>query len=342
MAPQTITRQAPPNFTLWMERQFSGGEIGKRMIAAARAVGTDLEIISTPKQKMDTRDVEAYPYFKEGQPAVDEANRVIDKYGIDALWVRQAAQYPDALAQLSRPAHISCTPSVFHKVDNKAMFLEELGDDPARPKAVQVIGVRELVEAYGMYINEWGELCVKPVIGVNGSGYWHLTHEDSLIFSDPDRRRMPPEAYFTGLGIDPNSSTPLLLGEWLPGPEVSIDILCWEGEPLIHACRTKKIDRDAQHISSNHSMIEHARMLARKFKFHGIISVQYRKDKDGNWKILEINCRPAGGSINSEDAGFGIITGWTLLLIGAARPEDIKQVHDSLTIEFDRVARIVR
>jgi predicted ATP-grasp superfamily ATP-dependent carboligase len=130
--------------------------------------------------------------------------------------------------------------------------------------------------------------------------------------------------------------------EWLPGPEVSIDILCWNGEPLIHAARVKASD-NVQVIKSEHPMVEHARMLARKHKFHGIISVQYRLDANGDWKALEINGRPAGGCIHSEDAGFKIITMWTWLVLEVIRPEDVPQhhqFHGKKVVEFVRTPHI--
>ncbi len=121
----------------------------------------------------------------------------------------------------------------------------------------------------------------------------------------------------------------MIMMDYLPGPEVSVDLLTWEGTPLIHAARTKS--GDTQRIQSEHEVLEHGYDIASRLGFHGIISLQYRLDADKNWKILEINPRPAGGSTNSEDAGFGIITDWAKLVAGEIGPNDVKQRHGDVT-----------
>jgi hypothetical protein len=340
MQSRTTSQALPQVFTLWMERGFSRSLIAIRMVEAAKLVGVDLRIISTPEQPLDGTTVLALPLFEEGASAIKEANRLIAEHHIDALWVQNSAVYD--LSGLTCTVHAAAAPDVIELVDDKARFNEWLGDDPARLDATEVRGVDAAIAEYGRRSLEQ-EVCVKPVKGVNGNGYWHLTRTESLIFSDVLQRRMPPEAYFSGLAGEEDPERPLLFMEWLPGLEVSIDILCWNGEVLIHAARTK-VGKNEQDISSDHPMVEHARGLAKRKKFHGLISVQYKQDRPdntGNWKALEINPRPAGGSIYSEDAGFGIITAWILLILGAIRPEDIKQHYDDVTVEFERVAHIV-
>lgn len=132
----------------------------------------------------------------------------------------------------------------------------------------------------------------------------------------------------------------MLVMDWLPGPEVSVDLLCWRGRPLIHAARTK-IDANHQRIDDEHDVIEHTRRIAERLGLHGIVSAQYRLDRDGRWRMLEVNPRPAGGSIHSEDAGFGIITAWTGLVTREIEPDDCLQHRASTTIRFERSARIV-
>lgn len=361
MQPQVATTQP---YVLCVERQFSGAAILTRMQQAALKAGIELVIITAPEQNMPDTRVLAFPRLKKGLPAITEANRLIAEHGIDALWVRDSAVYADALAQLDCTVHAPATPDVFRLVDDKAKFDEWMGNDPTRAEATEVRGPRAVRREYKRRRKLGQEVCIKPVVGVNGLGYWHLREDTVLAFSDPDRRRMHPETYFTELRLEAKRQRRkkkaglkgflkrlafwreenvkrLLMMEWLPGPEVSIDVLCWQGQPLVHAARTKLVEKDAQRITDDHPMAEHARMLAEKLGFHGIVSVQYRRDKDGNWRILEINPRPAGGSIYSEDTGFRVIELWTWLLLGVITPKEAAgmQFRGEHTVEFIRVAQ---
>lgn len=327
-------------FRFWVERGFSRTQIIARMITAAKLVGVDLQIVSTPKQPISAEILEI-PYLVSGAPDIDQINKLIAEHSIDALWVQRSAEY-DLSGITSCAVHTAMSPENVKLVDDKSRFNDWLGDHAARTDATEVSGVQELITEFWRRRQAGQQVCVKPVHGVNGHGYWHLTEEDSLIFSDPDRRRMPPAAYFTGLSIedDPSSPRRLLVMEWYPGPEVSFDILCWEGEPLIHAARIK-VSSDSQQIDDDHPMVIHAYAVAKLLGAHGLVSMQYRLDPRRNWKMLEVNPRPAGGSIHSEDAGFGVLTAWTQLLVGAAQPADIAQVSAKRTVVFERLARVI-
>lgn len=329
---------ARPTATVWLERGFSRRPIAERM---KRAV-PGLRLIGTPKLALPGATALALPDF--GKPgAVDHANRLIAEYGIDALWVQNSARFP-SLSQLDCTVHAAATPDVIKLVDDKSAFSDWLGDDPVRADAVEVTGIEALSEEYYRRRAEGRQVCVKPVIGVNGFGYWHLTEDEgsSLLFSDPNRRRIHPSVYFVALGLEEDRRGPqrLLVMDWLPGPEVSFDLLCWRGRPLIHAARTK-VEEDIQIVSAEHPMTEHAYRTAERLALHGIVSMQYRLDSDRDDRMLEINPRPAGGCIHSEDAGFGVIGGFAKLVAGIAGPDDMVQYRGPRKrLEFDRVPRI--
>lgn len=321
---------------LWIERGFSRLPIAERMLAAQ----PDIELFTSPSQTPSGARPLVMPQTSSAD-RVAALNAVIAEHRIDAFWPQQAATR--SLEGLTCTVHAAATPEMIALVDDKDAFMRWLGDDPYRPDQVEVIGADGVEREYAQRSAEGRAVCVKPVIGVNGSGYWRLVSEDGAKFlDDPEPREIDANVWLMAMrqmeeGRDPRR---LLVMDWLPGPEVSLDILCWHGEPLSSAARTK-IDANHQRIESDHQVMGHAHSIARLLNLHGIVSMQYRLDQDGRWRMLEVNPRPAGGSIHSEDAGFGIITDWTGLITGRIRPDDVKQVEAAHTVKFARTATII-
>ncbi len=321
---------------LWMERGFSRREIGQRMLSAVAG----MEVISTPEQPVPGTEVLRFPVFKEvGQEAgVAILNNMVERYNITAIWPQRSAYYD--LSEINCTVHVPASPETINLIDDKVAFMEWLGNDNHRLETAEAVGVDAVKELFYERKAQNKETCVKPVVGVNGEGFWRITDTAATTFlMDPIEREIHPDVYFTALAVDEAVKGPqrLAVMDWLPGPEVSIDLLCWYGRPLIHAARTK-IDADHQRIQAEHPVLSHTHMVASRLALHGIVSMQYRLDTHGNWKMLEINPRPAGGSIHSEDAGFGIISEWAQLVAGIKDPQQVAQHHDDVLLEFQRVA----
>ncbi|HET6747550.1 MAG TPA: ATP-grasp domain-containing protein [Candidatus Saccharimonadales bacterium] len=323
---------------LWVERGFGRREIVPRMLAAAPS----LSIISTGKQPIEGTSILDYPSLStpEGIRAI---NRLIEANGVDALWPQRAAHYD--LSDVNAEVHAAATPEVIALVDDKARFAEWLGDDPFRADTTEVIGATGVASEYARRHANGQAVCVKPVVGVNGEGYWHLreAEQPSTMLDTPEKREMHPELYLKAMELYERDAAQqrLIVMEYLPGPEVSNDVLCWRGIPLLHAARTK-LGNHTQRIQSDHPTIPHAYRVAEELKLHGVVSMQYRLDAEGTWKMLEVNPRPAAGSINSEDAGFSILTGWAKLVGKLAGPSDLAQFHGDVTLAVKRIAQVVR
>ena len=319
--------------SLWMERGYSRNEIAKRMKAAV----PDLTLLSSTVQPID--NTEALPFPLAHTPdAIAHLNETIEKYNIDALWPQNSARYD--LSDIQTEVHAAATPETIALVDDKVAFNEWLGDDPYRPFSAEVIGVEAIHKEINRLSGEGHELCIKPVIGVGGNGYWRFDKDASKSFlHKPENRTIHPDVYLDALAHDEAVHDPqrMVLMDYLPGPEVSVDLLTWRGTPLIHAARTKEDFSPTQRIQSEHEVIDHTHAIAAKLGFHGIISLQYRLDSEGKWKMIEINPRPAGGSIYSEDGGFGIISNWAKLVSGKIEPQEVEQKHGEVTITQRRV-----
>lgn len=321
---------------LWIERGFSRLQITERMLAAEPS----LVLFTNPSQTPPGATPLTMPETTSAG-RIDALNAVIAEHRIDAFWPQNSALRD--LSGLDCQVHAAGSPETIALVDDKNAFMQWLGDDVRRPDQVEVLGADGVEEEYARRHAEGRIVCVKPVIGVNGSGYWKLTPENGGAFlDDPEPREIGAGVWLAAMRVAERDASPrrLLVMDWLPGPEVSVDLLCWRGVPLIHAARTK-IDANHQRIESDHCVVPHAREIARRLGLHGIVSMQYRLDQAGDWRMLEVNPRPAGGSIHSEDAGFRIITEWTRLVTGQVDPQDVVQHHASHMVRFVRSAVIV-
>lgn len=101
--------------------------------------------------------------------------------------------------------------------------------------------------------------------------------------------------------------------EWLPGPEVTVDTFAdFEGKLLGIAPRIRAQTRggiSTKGLFIKDEQIENAcRIVHERLKIIGPTNTQFMKDKSGNWRLLEINPRYAGGLGLSYQAGFDSIT----------------------------------
>ncbi len=303
------------------------------MIKAAPA----LTFFGTPEYPVEGAPSLAYPSLATSE-GITALNKLISVHGIDAMWAQSSARFN--LDNVACEVHAAAAPEIIALLEDKKKFTDWLGDDPYSADTAEAVGVEEVAEEYERRREQGKEVCVKPLEGVSGQGYWKLTETPKVPFiHDPYDREIHPEVYFKALEIEQAKNGPkkLLVMDWLPGPEVSVDLLSWRGQPLIHAARTK-LDRNTERVQSEHPVVEHARTLVGKLALHGITNVQYMLDTNSEWKILEINPRPAGGAVYGEDGGFGVISGWAKLVSHEAVPDDILQHHEDVLLTITKMA----
>lgn len=137
-------------------------------------------------------------------------------------------------------------------------------------------------------------LCVKPVQGIYGMGFWRFDDGASPMaaFSQPDSRQVQTATYLQALEAAPESE-PLVLMPWLPGPEYSVDMLVERGTVLAAVARRK--EGALQHLENSGAAFELAQACAAAMQADGLVNVQTRNDHHGNPLLLEINMRPSGG-----------------------------------------------
>jgi carbamoylphosphate synthase large subunit len=147
--------------------------------------------------------------------------------------------------------------------------------------------------------------CVKPPIGIYGAGYWRLDDDISLFsqMMDPDKRRISTSVMLQATRtMGPEDR--LLVCEYLPGSETSIDVACADGETLVAVGR-KKSGR-VRTLIVDGPAIELARATVALFGLSGVVNVQTRNRADGSPALLEINARMSGGCMTTAFAGVNI------------------------------------
>ncbi|EIG6150603.1 ATP-grasp domain-containing protein [Escherichia coli] len=137
-------------------------------------------------------------------------------------------------------------------------------------------------------------VCVKPVTGIYGMGFWRFDDCASpmAVFNHPEHRLVSPQQYIAAASAA-ESFKPLVLMPYLPGPEFSVDILADKGEILAAVGRRK--EGAIQYLVNEGSAWELACDCARVMKADGLVNVQTRNDVNGNPVLLETNMRPSGG-----------------------------------------------
>jgi len=115
-------------------------------------------------------------------------------------------------------------------------------------------------------------------------------------------------ALFNERGIDRDR---LLVQEYLPGDEVTVDALCDFNGDLVVACPRIRIATKGGICSvgkniHDESLLEYVKNITKNLKFYGPINVQFKQDKQGVFKLLEINPRCAGSLSITKRNGVNI------------------------------------
>jgi len=165
-------------------------------------------------------------------------------------------------------------------------------------------------------------LCVKPVRGIYGQGFFRLAvtpdAHQQLFYPD---RRIIQAAQFGVLahqnGLKHGHSNWMVM-EFLGGPEYSVDCLAWDGKLVTAVAREKQGGNRGQVIVHDETLLDYCRTLVDVFKLKGVFNAQFLRNKRGELKVLEINPRFSGGTGMSVRAGVNLPWWWLKLTAGGS------------------------
>ncbi len=241
---------------------------------------------------------------------VEPAPRDPDDYVAQCLRIarerRVAAFFPGldltAIARESRQFAAACGTRVMLPGDagiiaileNKATLYRSLANTAVPvPEHESVSTLEAFDRAYARLRRRHAMICIKPEVGVYARGF-KVIHEDL----DPYDELMNTSAYRVRLEDlrralgSRDSFGPLLVMEYLDGPEYSIDCYARQGE-LIYAIPRRKLSL-GQILDADPQIYTLARGITEHFSFDGLFNVQI-KTGSGVPKCLEVNPRLSGG-----------------------------------------------
>lgn len=148
-------------------------------------------------------------------------------------------------------------------------------------------------------------LCVKPVTGIYGLGFWRLddTAAPMSALTCPNSRKVHPEIYLHALEQQ-KYFEPLVLMPYLPGPEHSVDMLVEKGNVIAAVARRK--EGALQYLEQSGPAYELGKKCAQIMQADGLVNVQTRNNDEGDPVLLEINMRPSGGIGYTRHSGVNL------------------------------------
>jgi hypothetical protein len=147
-------------------------------------------------------------------------------------------------------------------------------------------------------------VCVKPAVGVAGAGFYKLddaTDDPAALFALPSHA-MSRARYEDLLGRA-GTVAPLLVSEWLPGPEWSTDCLSDDGTLLAAVTRGKTAPPFVRTLVEVPAVRELAERVVQGFGLGYLSNVQTKERASGEPVLLEVNTRAASGLYQSCTTG---------------------------------------
>ncbi|TSA81382.1 ATP-grasp domain-containing protein [Deinococcus detaillensis] len=189
----------------------------------------------------------------------------------------------------------STDPASFERCEDKAHFYQTFAEHIPMPETRPVHNWPEMLAAARELEAEYGSACIKPARGIFGIGFRILTEGDDLKYflsGNPLRLSYPAAE----LLFKDQELPVMLVMETLPGFEYSIDALARGGELLTCVIRRKLVGLGNLQTAVEHpQMREWTALLCRELQMDGLFNAQFREDKHGQPKLLEVNARASGG-----------------------------------------------
>lgn len=146
------------------------------------------------------------------------------------------------------------------------------------------------------------DACIKPTVSIYGKGFHRLMRADAA--ERPSRGLTAQEWIARYAAVGPIS--PQLVLEYLPLHEFSVDCIGDAGRMVTGVVRKKAITSDTQTLDDNPAVLADAGRLVSRFGLSGLVNIQFKTDRQGQPKLLEINPRASGGIAMSCLSGLNL------------------------------------
>jgi len=197
-------------------------------------------------------------------------------------------------------------------VNNKARLYENLREEKNLLPEYALVNNSKLFSSSVIKLGYPNKKIVMRLAEGNGSRGFRILSEnenkyDALFLNKPSNNVITLDEIIKV--IQEREIPEIVLSEFLPGIEVTVDSIVHKGKILRHATRTR--DKIVNGISvagkfiQNEDIDEKILKIVKKFDgLYGPIGFQFKQDEDGNYKLLEINPRLQGASVTALGVGI--------------------------------------
>ncbi|MEY4590361.1 MAG: hypothetical protein RL497_2437 [Pseudomonadota bacterium] len=183
-------------------------------------------------------------------------------------------------------------------INDKGRFCQTLNlptAPPAEFRAVETLA--QFDAAFEELRVRHDKLCIKPASGVFGLGFSVLDEKRSCaeILLEGIAYHINVQDLRRGLG-ELGQFKKMLVMEFLPGHEYSVDCLAHQGQLITAVPRRKSnAQGQGQTIDLRDDILQSVAKLATDYQLNGFFNAQFRERKHGGLGLLEINARLSGG-----------------------------------------------
>jgi carbamoyl-phosphate synthase large subunit len=156
------------------------------------------------------------------------------------------------------------------------------------------------------------KVCFKPCISNGSRGFRILDpaiDEFHLLFKEKPNHTYIELDKLKSI-LTKQAFPTLLLSEYLPGPEFSVDCLAKNGYPIVCVPRIRSKMKEGISVAGefiyNKEIIKYCEDIIKALHLHGNIGIQVKQAEDGTYKILEINPRVQGTISAGLGAGINL------------------------------------
>ncbi|MBP1996212.1 ATP-grasp domain-containing protein [Paenibacillus eucommiae] len=223
------------------------------------------------------------------------------------------SEHRDVLSQCGTYMNLSSVP-VLQMVINKGILYNELQKMGIAVPSFQVTSsakqFKKALKAMG-YPEQ--PVCFKPTIS-DGSRGFHIL-DDHIDRFELMFRHKPTSVYLSHSDllrvIQGRKEFPeLLVMEYLPHEEYSVDVLAENGKVMIAVPRLREATvggiSTKSLIRKDQDIIDYAAEVVERLGLHGNIGIQVRRDRSRQPKIVEVNPRMQGTIVHCTAAGINL------------------------------------
>ena len=283
----------------------------------------DIRIIATDMNEEATGRFFADSFFLVPQASsqlfIEELLIICERERVDVLLPMVSAELPILANHQEDFARVGTKVSVSNsecitQVQNKGILYHMVRHAGLIvPNYTVVRTVQELEKAIGEMGYPQKAVCFKPIISDGSRGFRILDPSINrmklLFFEKPNSTYISYSELFTILDKLPNIPE-LLVMEYLPGEEYSVDILADRGSVIVAIPRLRVATVNG--ITSRGALvreddvIDYVSTIVHRFGLHGNIGVQVRRDDAKIPKLIEVNPRIQGTIVLCTAGGVNL------------------------------------